>query len=222
MMKGSTMRNFSLLALSALLCGQASADGQTASLPDFSGDAPLARTTTQQAAVFAGGCFWGVQAVFQHVKGVVSATSGYSGGTAATATYEAVSNGTTGHAEAVKVVYDPARITYGQLLKIYFAVAHNPTELDRQGPDTGPQYRSGIFAVTAEQQRSAASYIGQLDAAHVYPRKIVTTVTALSAFYPAEDYHQNYAARHPYDPYIVINDRPKVERLKQQFPELYK
>jgi peptide-methionine (S)-S-oxide reductase len=218
----TTMRYLSILVLSALLGGQAWADGQTAGLPDPVNDAPLATASTQQTAVFAGGCFWGVQAVFQHVKGVIEATSGYAGGTARDAEYETVSSGTTGHAESVKVIYDPKKISYGQLLKIYFAVAHDPTELNRQGPDSGTQYRSEIFTLNAEQQRIAEAYIAQLDAARVYPRKIVTRVSALPAFYPAEDYHQNFAELHPYKPYILINDRPKVEHLKEQFPELYK
>lgn len=205
-----------------LLCGRVYGDGQAASLPDPIDDEPAARASAQRSAVFAGGCFWGVQAVFQHVQGVVSATSGYAGGSANTAEYEMVSTGTTGHAESVKVVYDPAKITYGRLLKIYFAVAHDPTQIDRQGPDTGARYRSEIFTVSAEQQRIAEAYIVQLDAAHVYPRRIATKVAALPAFYPAEDYHQNFAALHPYYPYIYINDRPKVEHLKQQFPDLYK
>jgi peptide-methionine (S)-S-oxide reductase len=191
-------------------------------LPNPVDDASLSRTPGEQAAVFAGGCFWGVQAVFQHVKGVISTTAGYAGGTADTAEYETVSSGTTGHAESVKVVYDPARISYGQLLKIYFAVAHDPTELNRQGPDTGTQYRSEIFTLSAEQMRIAKTYISQLDAAHVYVRKIVTRVSSLPAFYAAEDYHQNFAELHPYHPYIYINDRPKVEHLKEQFAEMYR
>jgi len=204
------------------MCGQVWADGQTGSLPNPIVDVPLAKASTQQTAVFAGGCFWGVQAVFQHVKGVITATSGYAGGTAGTAEYETVSSGTTGHAESVKVIYDPAKITYGQLLKIYFAVAHNPNELNRQGPDTGIQYRSEIFSVNAEQEHIADAYISQLDAARVYPQKIVTKVETLPAFYPAEAYHQNFAELHPNDPYIFFNDRPKVEHLKEQFPDLYK
>ncbi len=216
------MRYLLTLAISALLCGQAWADGQTASLPNPNSDAPLATASSQQTAVFAGGCFWGVQAVFQHVKGVTSATSGYAGGAADTAEYETVSSGTTGHAESVQVVYDPSKISYGQLLKIYFAVAHDPTELNRQGPDSGTQYRSEIFTLNAEQKRIAESYISQLDAAHVYPQKIVTRVAALPAFYRAEAHHQNFAELHPYNPYILINDRPKVEHLKQQFPALYR
>lgn len=205
-----------------LLCGRAWADGQVAALPDPADDERLAQAPAQRSAVFAGGCFWGVQAVFQHVKGVVSATSGYAGGSAGTAQYEAVSTGTTGHAESVRVIYDPVTISYGQLLKIYFAVAHDPTQLNRQGPDTGTQYRSVIFTVNAEQKRIADAYVAQLDAAHVYPRRIVTSVVALPAFYPAEGYHQNFAELHPHNPYIYVNDLPKVERLKQQFPLLYK
>jgi peptide-methionine (S)-S-oxide reductase len=216
------MRCLLILALSVLISGQAWADGQTAPLPGPLDDAPLATASAQQTAVFAGGCFWGVQAVFQRVKGVISATSGYAGGTADTAEYETVSSGTTNHAESVKIIYDPAKITYGQLLKIYFAVAHNPTELNRQGPDTGTQYRSEIFTVNEEQKRIAEAYIGQLEAAHLYPQKIVTRVAALPAFYPAESYHQNFAELHPFNPYIFINDRPKVEHLKEQFPDLYK
>ena len=216
------MRLPPIAALLVCLHGQAWADGQTASLPNATIDAPLTKTSVQEEAVFAGGCFWGVQAVFQHVRGVVAATSGYAGGTAATAKYEIVSSGATGHAESVQILYDPGKITYGQLLRIYFAVAHNPTELNHQGPDTGTQYRSEIFSVNAEQQRIAEAYIVQLDAAHIFPRRIVTKVTSLSAFYPAEDYHQNYAALHPDSAYIVINELPKVEHLREAFPDLYR
>ncbi len=216
------MRYVSIALLLAGLCGQAWAEGQIAALPNPIADAPLAKASSPAEAVFAGGCVWGVQAVFQHVRGVVSATAGYAGGTAATAKYEAVSSGTTGHAESVEVLYDPAQVSYGQLLKVYFAVAHDPTELNRQGPDTGTQYRSEIFATNAQQRHIAEAYIAQLDAAHVFPRKIVTKVSALPAFYPAENYHQNFAALHPDYPYIVINDRPKVERLKTEFPDLYR
>ncbi len=205
-----------------LLCGRVYGDGQAAGLPDPIDDEPAARASAQRSAVFAGGCFWGVQAVFQHVQGVLSAAAGYAGGRASTAQYEMVSTGTTGHAESVRVVYDPSKITYGRLLKIYFAVAHDPTQVDRQGPDTGTQYRSEIFAVGAEQQRIAEAYIAQLEAAHVYPRRIATKVAALPAFYPAEDYHQNFAALHPFYPYVYLNDRPKVEHLKKQFPDMYK
>jgi peptide-methionine (S)-S-oxide reductase len=171
--------------------------------------------------VFAGGCFWGVQAVFQHVKGVVKATSGYSGGAANTAQYELVSTGETGHAESVKITYDPSQITYGELLRIFFSVVHDPTQLNRQGPDEGTQYRSAIFYDNDEQKRIAESYIAQLNDAKIFRRKIVTQVVALNAFYPAEDYHQDYATRHPDQPYIVFNDAPKVAHLRQQFPDLY-
>lgn len=199
----------------------AHAEGQLASLPDPAQDETLARISSQQSAVFAGGCFWGVQAVFQHTKGVISATSGYAGGTASAANYEQVSSGKTGHAESVKVIYDPAQISYGKLLKIYFAVAHNPTELNRQGPDSGTQYRSEIFALSAAQQKIAEGYIQQLDAAKVYPQKIVTRVSALPTFYAAEDYHQDFATRHPHHPYIVRFDLPKLEQLRAQFPKMY-
>lgn len=184
-------------------------------------DAPLAASKSEQTAVVSGGCFWGIQAVFQHVKGVISATSGYSGGAARTADYELVSQGDTGHAESVKIVYDSSRITYGQLLRVFFSVAHDPTQLNRQGPDTGSQYRSSIFYGNDEQKRIAEAYIAQLDDAKVFPRRIVTQVVALKAFYPAEAYHQNYAALHPDNPYIVHNDAPKVTHLQQQFPDLY-
>lgn len=184
-------------------------------------DATKAAKPGQQTAVIAGGCFWGIQAVFQHVKGVVNATSGYSGGEAKTAEYEVVSTGETGHAESVKVTYDPSQITYGELLRVFFSVAHDPTQLNRQGPDDGTQYRSVIFYGSDEQKKIAESYVSQLDKSGVFPRPIVTQVVPLKAFYPAEAYHQDYATRHPYEPYIVFNDAPKVVHLKQQFPELY-
>ena len=191
-------------------------------IPNPAVDAPLTSASGKQTAVFAGGCFWGVQAVFQHVKGVKSATSGYSGGSANTAEYETVSRGETGHAESVKVEFDPSQISYGQLLKIFFSVAHDPTQLNRQGPDTGTQYRSVIFYSGDEQKRIADAYISQLDQAKVFPRHIVTQIVPLKGFYAAEGYHQNYATLHPDNPYIAINDAPKVEHLKQQFPEIYK
>ncbi|MCE5180606.1 MAG: peptide-methionine (S)-S-oxide reductase MsrA [Betaproteobacteria bacterium] len=211
-----------LAALPFFLHGQALAEGQTSPLPNPVMDQSIAKNPANQSAIFAGGCFWGVQAVFQHVKGVVSATSGYAGGTKGTAKYPLVSSGTTGHAEAVKVVYDPARVSYGQLLKVFFSVAHNPTQLNRQGPDAGTQYRSEIFVATSEQKKIAEAYIGQLVAARVYPEKIVTRVSSPTEFYPAEAYHQNYATLHPDEPYIAINDLPKLDHLKIQFPELYK
>jgi peptide-methionine (S)-S-oxide reductase len=210
-----------LAVLSLFLCAPAWADGQISRLPDPAVDQGAAPASAQHSAVFAGGCFWGVQAVFQHVKGVVSATSGYAGGAGNTARYPLVSAGTTGHAEAVRVVYDPARISYGQLLKVFFSVAHNPTELNRQGPDIGTQYRSEIFTENPEQKQIAEGYIRQLDGGRAYPKKIATRVSTLPAFYPAEDYHQNYALLHPDEPYIAIHDLPKLDRLKRQFPELY-
>jgi peptide-methionine (S)-S-oxide reductase len=184
-------------------------------------DASLATAGGKEAAVFAGGCFWGTQAVFERVKGVIKTTTGYAGGAAATATYEQVVTETTGHAESVEVVYDPSRITYGQLLRIFFSVAHDPTELNRQGPDVGTSYRSAIFYTNEEQKRIATAYIAQLDAAKIFPKPIVTEVTLLKGFYRAEDYHQDYALKNPGNPYIQICDLPKISALKQQFPELF-
>ncbi|MGA8492823.1 MAG: peptide-methionine (S)-S-oxide reductase MsrA [Terriglobales bacterium] len=196
-------------------------DKTIAAVPAPAVDAAVATSKGEQTAVVAGGCFWGIQAVFQHVKGVINATSGYSGGSANTATYELVSTGETGHAESVKITYDPSQITYGQLLRVFFSVALDPTELNRQGPDSGTQYRSVIFFGTDEQKQIADAYIAQLYKAHVFPRPIVTQVVPLKAFYPAEAYHQNYAANHPDNPYIVYNDAPKVAHLQQEFPALY-
>jgi len=196
-------------------------DRTAVSIPNPAVDSALATAKAEQTAVVAGGCFWGIQAVFQHVKGVISATSGYSGGAANTAEYELVSNGDTGHAESVKITYDSSQITYGQLLRVFFSVAHDPTQLNRQGPDTGSQYRSSIFYGSDEQKRIAEAYIAQLEGAKVFPRPIVTQVVPLKAFYPAEAYHQDYAAHHPDNPYIVYNDAPKVAHLRQQFPDLY-
>lgn len=191
-------------------------------LPDPSVDTPLAASSGKQTAVVAGGCFWGIQLVFQHVKGVKSATSGYSGGTVKSPEYEQVSSGTTGHAESVKIVFDPAQVSYGQLLKVFFSVAHDPTELNRQGPDVGTQYRSVIFYADDEQKRVAEAYIDQLEKAHIFSRPIVTEVVPLKAFYDAEMYHQNYATMHPDNPYIAINDAPKLDHLREQLPNLYK
>jgi len=218
---------FSLLLASLLLltfAGIFASAGERGAvvLPNPTVDESMSAKSGQATAVFAGGCFWGVQAVFQHVKGVVSATSGYSGGPSIAAEYEVVSTGTTGHAESVKVVYDPAKITYGQLLKVFFSVAHDPTELNRQGPDQGTQYRSVIFYNSDQQKRIAQAYIAQLDQAKVFPHAIVTQVAPLKAFYPAEAYHQNYATLHPDNPYIKYNDLPKVAHLQQQFPNLYR
>jgi peptide-methionine (S)-S-oxide reductase len=185
-------------------------------------DAALASSAKTEAAVFAGGCFWGVQAVFGHVKGVQSATSGYSGGRVKSPAYEVVSMGVTGHAESVQVKYDRSQITYGQLLMVYFSVAHDPTQLNRQGPDTGSQYRSAIFYSNDEQKRIAEAYIAQLNAAGVYSRPIVTQLAPFNAFYAAEDYHQDYLKKNPRNPYIVANDLPKLDRLQKEFPALYR
>ena len=184
-------------------------------------DDALARAKGQESLVLAGGCFWGIQAVFKHVKGVTSSTSGYSGGSADTAHYETVSGGDTGHAESVKVVYDPSQITYGQLLQIFFAV-HDPTTVNQQGPDRGTQYRSVIFYADPDQQKIADAYIKQLDAAKVFSAPIVTQVAPFKAFYTAEAYHQDYAANHPHDPYIMICDLPKLSALKNDFPDFYR
>jgi len=193
----------------------------TPPIPAPSTDVPLASQPGKETAVFAGGCFWGTQAVFQRVKGVIATTTGYSGGSAKTATYNQVITETTGHAESVEVVYDPSRITYGQLLRIFFSVAHDPTQLNRQGPDVGTSYRSAIFFANPEQERIAKAYIAQLDAEKIFPKPIVTEVTPLKAFYRAEDYHQDYAYHNPQNPYIEVCDRPKISALKQQFPELF-
>lgn len=183
-------------------------------------DVPLAAANGQQTAVLAGGCFWGVQAVFQHLKGVSSVTSGYSGGRVKSPSYESVSLGVTGHAESVSIVYDPSQITYGQLLMVFFSVVHDPTQWNRQGPDTGSQYRSAIFYTNEDQKRIAQAYIAQLEAARVYSRKIVTKVEPFQAFYAAENYHQDYLKNNPDNPYIVYNDLPKLENLKKEFPNL--
>jgi peptide-methionine (S)-S-oxide reductase len=184
--------------------------------------APASPAAATETAVFAGGCFWGVQAVFQHTRGVLNAVSGYSGGARETATYSSIGTGRTGHAEAVQVTYDPKLVSYGQLLQIYFSVAHDPTQLNRQGPDTGTQYRSAIFYGTETQKQVAERYIAQLDAAQVYPRKVVTQLTPLAAFYPAEAYHQDYATRNPNSAYIRRFDQPKVANLKTVMPALYR
>jgi peptide-methionine (S)-S-oxide reductase len=196
-------------------------DKATSAVPYPAVDAPIATSKGEQTAVVAGGCFWGIQAVFQHVKGVINATSGYSGGVAKTAEYELVSTGDTGHAESVRIAYDPSQITYGQLLQVFFSVAHDPTQLNRQGPDTGSQYRSVVFYNSDEQKQIAEAYIVQLEKARIFTHQIVTQVVPLKAFYPAEAYHQDYATRHPHDLYIVYNDAPKVVHLRQEFPELY-
>ncbi|HZT89379.1 MAG TPA: peptide-methionine (S)-S-oxide reductase MsrA [Stellaceae bacterium] len=179
-------------------------------------------SSSREVAVLAGGCFWGVQGVFQHVDGVISAVSGYAGGARDTAHYDMTSSGTTGHAESVQITFDPHRITYGRILQIFFSVAHDPTELNRQGPDTGTQYRSAIFPQSSEQARVAAAYIAQLNTAKAFPEPIVTTVEPGKEFYPAEAYHQDYLTLHPHQPYIAINDIPKIEALKRLFPDHYR
>ena len=210
-----------LLGLAALLACR-SATASVTAIPDPTVDAPLATAKGEQTAVLAGGCFWGVEAVFEHVKGVSDVRSGYSGGSPASAHYEKVGTGETGHAESVQITYDPSQISYGQLLKVFFSVAHDPTELNRQGPDTGSQYRSAIFYSNEEQKRIAQAYIEQLNRAKVFARPIVTQVAALQSFNEAEAYHQDYLANHPDEPYIVINDMPKIENLRKQLPGLYK
>jgi len=175
----------------------------------------------EETVVFAGGCFWGIQGVFQRVKGVTRAVSGYAGGSAASAHYELVSRGTTGHAESVQVTFDPARVSYSQLLQVFFTVAHDPTQLNRQGPDVGTQYRSAIFYATTGQKTGAEAYVQELTAAKAFPRPIVTQIVPLAGFYAAEDYHQDYLNRHPDEPYIVYNDWPKIDGLRKQFPSLY-
>jgi peptide-methionine (S)-S-oxide reductase len=202
--------------MTAVVCLSAS------SFPDPAKDIHVSGTGSQQTAVLAGGCFWGVEAVFEGLKGVSDVVSGFAGGSRFTAHYEVVSTGTTSHAESVKIVYDPAVITYGQLLKVFFAVAHDPTELNRQGPDEGTQYRSSIFYGSPDQKGVAESYIKQLTDAHVFKRPIVTAVVPLDGFYPAEEYHQNFLVRHPDYPYIVVNDLPKLRALRAEFPELLK
>ena len=210
-----------LLTLAFAGATACSAADRASAVPKPAVDAPIAAAKSQQTAVISGGCFWGIQAVFQHVKGVINATSGYTGGSSMTAHYEIVSTGATGHAESVKITYDPSQVTYGQLLRVFFSVAHDPTELNRQGPDEGTQYRSSIWYANDEQKRIAEAYIAQLDKAKIFSGPIVTKVVALKGFYPAEGYHQNYATNHPDDPYIVYNDAPKVAHLRQQLPELY-
>ncbi len=184
-------------------------------------DVSLAAAPGKATAVFAGGCFWGTQAVFERLKGVTKTTVGYAGGSASTATYDQVTTETTGHAESVEVVYDPSKLTYGQLLRVFFSVAHDPTQLNRQGNDVGTSYRSVIFFTNDEQKNLAQAYIAQLNAAHVFPKPIVTDVTPLKGFYRGEDYHQDYALKNPENPYIEVCDRPKIAALKQQFPELF-
>ena len=219
-MSKASVRMFAMI-LTVLAGAVACRAGSGTALPSPVADEAKATAPAKETAVVAGGCFWGIQAVFQHVKGVVSATSGYSGGTVKNPDYEAVSSGETGHAESVQIVYDPSQVTYGELLRVFFSVALDPTEVNRQGPDEGTQYRSVIFYGNDPQKRIAEAYIAQLNQAKVFRKAIATQVLPLTAFYPAEAYHQNYATLHPDNPYIVYNDAPKVANLRKEFPELY-
>lgn len=206
----------------ALIGGAAASAEEAVRLPAPVLDSRPAANAAPQTALFAGGCFWGVQGVFQHTKGVLNAVSGYAGGKADTAAYERVSGGGTGHAEAVRITFDPAQISYGKLLQIYFSVAHDPTQMNRQGPDRGTQYRSAVFPVNAQQEKVAQAYIAQLDAAHVFPAKIVTQIVPATPFYPAEAYHQDYLALHPESPYIARFDLPKIAQLQSLMPDVYR
>jgi peptide-methionine (S)-S-oxide reductase len=219
-----TFRTLPVLFSTALLiCTSfASADEGAKPIPSAIADETKTHAPGGETAVLSGGCFWGMQGVFEHVKGVRQVVAGYSGGAASTAQYETVSTGTTGNAESVKITFDPGVISYGQILRIYFSVAHDPTEMDRQGPDEGSQYRSNIFFANGEQEKIARSYIGQLDHAHVFGAPIATRVDRLSGFYPAENYHQDYLIHNPDSPYIVINDLPKIAHLKAIYPDLYR
>jgi peptide-methionine (S)-S-oxide reductase len=211
-----------LLAAGITLRGLSSAAESAHSIPPPALDEPASLQMASEVAILAGGCFWGVQGVFQHVEGVSSAVSGYAGGAADTAHYEMVGTNTTGHAESVRVIFDPRRISYGRILQIYFSVAHDPTELNRQGPDVGTQYRSAIFPTNSEQTRIAEAYVAQLNQTHDFNAAIVTKIEPGRDFYPAEDYHQDFLTRNPNYPYIVINDLPKIENLKRLFPDLYR
>lgn len=223
------VRRLSILSLTsvALIYGairlSSAADRSTsaATFPDPLTDS-IVPTTEAQTAVFAGGCFWGMEGVFEHLQGVSEVYTGYAGGSVESAHYEEVSSGATAHAESVKITYDPSQISYGQLLKIYFAVAHDPTQLNRQGPDEGMQYRSAIFFANDEQKQVAQTYIAQLNKAQLFERPIVTQLNPLERFYVAEDYHQDYIERNPYNPYVVLHDLPQIARLQQQFPKLYR
>jgi peptide-methionine (S)-S-oxide reductase len=220
MLSSRSIRALLIMGSFALLSCARAAEEPVVIAPPAVDEKPTGAATA--TAVFAGGCFWGVQAVFQHVNGVLKAVSGYAGGPASSATYEATGRGDTGHAESVQITYDPSKVTYGKLLQVYFSVAHDPTQLNRQGPDYGTQYRSTIFAANAEQRAIAEQYIAQLDRAKVYPRTIVTTIEDGKTFYPAETYHQDFLVRNPTYPYIVINDIPKVEALQALFADLWR
>jgi peptide-methionine (S)-S-oxide reductase len=225
-MKNSWAHSFRKIILWLLpllvLAGTGCTTSMRGQVPAYAGPSNVSAVKGKQTAVLAGGCFWGVDAVFKHVKGVEKVVSGYSGGDAATADYETVSSGSTGHAESVKITYDPSQVPYSELLRIFFSVATDPTQLNRQGPDTGTQYRSVIFYSGEDQKQIAQDYIAQLDKSGVFPRRIVTQVVPFKAFYPAEAYHQNFLERHPTYPYIVFNDLPKLRALKKEFPEIYR
>lgn len=210
------------LVLLAALFATAACSSGSAQVPEFAAKAQYAEGQSDQTAVLAGGCFWGVDAVFKHVKGVKRVVSGFAGGASSTAHYDVVSTGTTGHAESVEITYDPSQVSYSDLLRVFFSVAHDPTELNYQGPDHGTQYRSAIFYANPVQQAIALAYIRQLDQARVFPAPIVTQVVPLAGFYAAESYHQNFLARHPDYPYIVFNDLPKLHALQKELPALYK
>lgn len=225
MMRNSLFRtlvlSFSFLVLTAAIAIASGGRQVPASVPNPAVDISAANTPGEQTAVFAGGCFWGMEGVFEHLKGVSEVLTGYAGGTAETATYPQVSAGGTDHAESVQITYDPSQISYGELLKIYFSVAHDPTQLNRQGPDHGIQYRSAIFTANEEQKQVAEAYINQLNAAEVFEQPIVTQVNPLDEFYAAEDYHQDFIKRNPLNPYVVVHDLPQIRQLQAQFPEMY-
>jgi peptide-methionine (S)-S-oxide reductase len=214
--------SFMFMPFALVIAGALAFAAPKVPFPDPTLDIPASAATGPQTAVLAGGCFWGMEAVFEHLKGVTNVVSGFAGGNRSTAHYEVVSTGRTGHAESVQITYDPGQITYGEILKVYFAIAHDPTELNHQGPDYGTQYRSAIFYANDDQKRVAEAYIQQLDAAGVFRHKIVTEVVPLKGFYPAEAYHQHYLENHPDQPYIVYNDLPKLEALKKQYPQMCK
>ncbi|MEH2423311.1 MAG: peptide-methionine (S)-S-oxide reductase MsrA [Nostoc sp.] len=218
-LKGYLLVSLSIILLISVVLVRGASE---AILPNPTTDISNSTAKGKQTAVFAGGCFWGMSAVFEHLKGVSDVVSGFSGGSAVTADYELVSSGLTGHAESVKITYDPSQISYGQLLKIYFSVAHDPTQLNRQGPDSGKQYRSVIFFANDEQNRVALNYINQLNKAHTFHQQIVTQLLPLKGFYKASEYHQHFIDRNPNYPYVVVNDLPKLAQLKSQFPNLYK
>ncbi|MGB6745936.1 MAG: peptide-methionine (S)-S-oxide reductase MsrA [Terracidiphilus sp.] len=220
-MQARSFRSFAALGCAVFLFACKGSAAPKQPVPPPAEDLPLATAPGSATAVFAGGCFWGTQSVFERVKGVIGTTAGYAGGSAATATYAQVTTETTGHAESVRVVYDPSKITYGTLLRIFFSVAHDPTQLNQQGPDVGTSYRSAIFYLNDDQRRIAAAYIAQLDDAKAFKRRIVTEVTPLKGFYRAEDYHQDYALHNPDNPYIMVCDRPKTDALRKEFPDLF-